>query len=96
MCDQYGITTKANVFIRKNNNGIPIFYSNLRINGKRIRKSLGSNRKAAEIKLTKLEYDLTFQNFKEPESPQILFHHVIIPFLKELESEGIKSEQIYN
>ena len=85
----------VNIFTKLNKDGKPIYYSDLRINSKRIRKSLGTNRKIAEVKLKKLEYELTFQNLKEPESPQVLFHHAIIQFLKELESSGIKSEQIY-
>ena len=85
----------ANISIKLNKDGNPIFYSDIRINGNRIRKSLGTNRKIAELKLKKLEYELTFQSLKKPEYPKIQFHHALIQFLKELESSGIKSEQIY-
>lgn len=85
----------ANISTRFNKDGKPIYYGDFRIDGKRIRKTLSQNRKIAEVKLKKLEYELTFQNLKEPKSPQILFHHAIIQFLKELESSGIKTEQIY-
>ena len=84
------------LFLYKNNkDGTLIYYGDLRVAGNRIRKTLGTNRKVAELKLKKLEYELTFQSLKEPERSKIQFHHSLIQFLKELESSGIKSEQIY-
>ena len=85
----------AKLSSRNNKDGTLIYYGDLRVAGNRIRKTLGTNRKVAELKLKKLEYELTFQNLKEPEPLKIKFYHALIQFLKELESSGIKSEQIY-
>ena len=85
----------AKLSSRNNKDGTLIYYGDFRVAGNRIRKTLGSNRKVAELKLKKLEYELTFQSLKEPERSKIQFHHALIQFLKELESSGIKSEQIY-
>ena len=68
----------ANIPTRFNKDGKPIYYGDFRIDGKRIRKTLSRNRKTAAVKLKKLEYELTFQHLKEPESPQILFYHLIL------------------
>ena len=57
----------ANISIKLNKDGNPIFYSDIRINGNRIRKSLDTNRKIAELKLKKFEQELSFQRLKKHE-----------------------------
>ena len=54
----------AKLSSRNNKAGTLIYYGDLRVAGNRIRKTLGTNRKVAELKLKKLEYELTFQALK--------------------------------
>ena len=68
----------AKLSSRNNKDGTLIYYGDLRVAGNRIRKTLGTNRKVAELKLKKLEYELTFQNLKEPEPLKIKFYHALI------------------
>ena len=50
----------ANLFTRKDNNGIVKYYGNLRNNGKRVRKYLGLSKEVAQASLKKLEYEMLF------------------------------------
>ncbi len=85
----------AKLSSRNNKDGTLYYYGDLRVAGNRIRKTLCNNRKVAELKLKKLENELTFQSLKEPEHFKINFITLWIQFLKELESSYIHSKQKY-
>ena len=53
-------TIMANLFTRKDNNGIVKYYGNLTNNSKRVRKYLGLSKAVAQASLKKLEYEMLF------------------------------------
>ena len=63
------------------------YYSDIHINGKRVRKHLADNPKSARMALKKLEYQLIFSppsnDSKQKDTP---LNHAIISFLKEIEA----------
>ena len=85
----------ATIYQRQGRNGALNFYADLRINGKRVRKLLASDIKAAQLNLKKLEYELIFtQTHHETPKQEIVLNHAIISFLKEVESSGVSPHRI--
>ena len=80
----------ANLFIRTDKNGTSRYYGNITFKDKRIRKSLGNSKKAAELALKNLEYDLLFNESKE-EDVQYELKPACISFLSSLEITGIST-----
>ena len=80
----------ANLFIRTDKNGTSRYYGNITFKDKRIRKSLGNSKKAAELALKNLEYDLLFNESKK-EDVQYELKPACISFLSSLEITGIST-----
>ena len=80
----------ANLFIRTDKNGTSRYYGNITFKDKRIRKSLGHSKKAAELALKNLEYDLLFNESKK-EDIQYELKPACISFLSSLEITGIST-----
>jgi integrase/recombinase XerD len=86
-------TIMANLFTRKDNNGIVKYYGNLRNNGKRVRKYLGLSKEVAQVSLKKLEYEMLFLKPTKAED-DIKIKEATISFLASLESSGISQRQV--
>jgi len=80
----------STIYIRKNNKGYAKYYGNINIKGKRIRKYIGDSKKAAELTLKQLEYDLLFSESKK-EDIQYELKPACISFLSSLEITGIST-----
>jgi site-specific recombinase XerD len=84
----------ANIYTRQSNSGRVKYYSNLRINGKRIRKYLGNSLANSEIKLKKLEYDILFNSHQPKSKPKRIIAIAYISFLASIESSGVGDRQL--
>ena len=84
----------ANIYTRQSNSGRVKYYSNLRINGKRIRKYLGNSLANSEIKLKKLEYDILFNSHQPKSKPKRTIAIAYISFLASIESSGVGNRQL--
>jgi site-specific recombinase XerD len=83
------------IYCRLTKNNQTKYYSDIHINGQRVRKHLAGNLKSAGIALKKLEYKLIFNppsnNSKKKDIP---LNHAIISFLKEVEASGISDHRV--
>ena len=79
----------AYIYTRTSKSGTVKYYSNLRINGKRIRKYLGNSLANSEIKLKKLEYDILFNSHQPKSKPKKTIASAYISFLSRMENNGI-------
>ena len=82
----------ATLYSRKGANGVKRYYSNLTINGRRIRQFLSSDFETARVALVKLEYDLLIAPPKAPEPepmPGISLGEAKLSFLAELYESGV-------
>ena len=78
----------ATIFTRKDNSGNLRFYGNLSLDGKRIRKYLGTSKRVAQQTLSKLEYSLRFEVTDEENRNNVTFHQASISFLRDIELKG--------
>ena len=68
----------ATIFTRKDNSGNLRFYGNLSLDGKRIRKYLGTSKRVAQQRLIELEYSLRFEVTDEENRNNVTFHQASI------------------
>ena len=82
----------ATLYSRKGANGVKRYYSNLTINGRRIRQFLSSDFETARVALVKLEYDLLIAPPKAPEPetmPGISLGEAKLSFLSDIYESGV-------
>ena len=83
------------IYCRLSKNNQTKYYSDVHINGKRVRKHLADNPKSARMALKKLEYQLIFNPVsKDPKHKDIPLNHAIISFLKEIEASGVSDHRV--
>ena len=85
----------ATIFTRKDKSGNLRFYGNISLDGKRIRKYLGTSKRVAQQTLSELEYSLRFESADEENRNNVTFHQASISFLRDIELKGISSGHIY-
>lgn len=84
----------ATIYARKTNSGKIKYYGNLTINGKRYKKYLADDIKSAKLALSKLEYDLIFNQSQEVPKEEISLSKAVLSFLKEIEASGVSSHRV--
>ena len=83
------------IYCRQTKNNQVRYYSDIHINGIRIRKHLAGNPKSARIALKKLEYERILNpTNKDSKCKDIPLNHAIISFLKEIEASGVTDHRI--
>jgi site-specific recombinase XerD len=85
----------ATIFFRLSKSGNKKYYGNLTVNGNRVKRYLADDLKTAKINLNKLEYNLTLGNSKFIKNQSIFLDKAILSFLKEVETSGVKYDQVY-
>ena len=83
------------IYCRLSKNNQTKYYSDVHINGKRVRKHLADNSKSAHMALKKLEYRLIFSPpSNDSKQKDIPLNHAILSFLKEIEASGVSEHRI--
>ena len=82
----------ATIYKRLSKDGIPAYYFNITINGKRIRRFAGYSLDVAKTKLKKIEYDLTFNLNQESSSK--LFDKSLSSYMDYIKTTNIKHRQV--
>ena len=82
----------ATIYKRLSKKGIPSYYFNISINGKRIRQFAGYSLEVAKVNLKKLEYDLTFNLIQKSSSKS--FDKALLSYLDYIKTTTIKDKQI--
>ena len=83
------------IYSRLTNNNQTKYYSDIHINGHRVRKHLADSLKPARVALKKLEYELIFNpSSNASKQKDIPLNHAIISFLKEIEASGVTDHRV--
>ena len=82
----------ATIYKRLSKKGIPSYYFNISLNGRRIRRFAGYSLDVAKDNLKKLEYDLTFNLNQESNSK--LFDKSLSSYMDYISTTNIKPKQV--
>ena len=85
----------ATIYSKKTKQGNTKYYGNFVINGKRIRRYLADTYRTAELQFKKLDYELTLNGISSKKESSIQLNQAILSFLKEVETSGVKYDQVY-
>ncbi|SVE64239.1 uncharacterized protein METZ01_LOCUS517093, partial [marine metagenome] len=86
----------ATIFTRTNKAGNVRYFGNIQINGKRVRKYLGTSKRVAQQALSELEYSLRFEvENNDNRNNKVTFQQASISFLRDIELKGISDGHIY-
>jgi len=85
----------ATIYTKKTDSGKTKYYGNFVVNGKRIRRFLGDTHKSAKIQFKKLDYELTLNGVSSNKPKTISLDVTILSFLREVETSGVKHDQVY-
>ena len=85
----------ATIYSRQTKLGITKYYGNFSIDGIRVRKYLGDTFKSAELQFKKLDYELTLSGISKRKDVLTKLNQAILSFLKEVETSGVKYDQVY-
>ena len=85
----------ATIYLRQTKLGLPKYYGNFIVNGVRVRRYLGDTLKSAELQFKKLDYELTIGGVSKRKDVLTNLNQAIVSFLKEVETSGVKYDQVY-
>jgi len=85
----------ATIYKRISKLGNTKYYGSFLIDGKRIRRFLANTLKSAELQFKKLDYELTLNGVTNKKETSITLNQAILSFLKEVETSGVKHDQVY-
>ena len=85
----------ATIYSRQTKLGQTKYYGNFSVNGVRVRRYLGDTLKSAELQFKKLDYELTLSGVSNIKDVSTNFQEAILSFLKEVETSGVKYDQVY-
>ena len=85
----------ATIYSRQTKLGQSKYYGNFSVNGVRVRRYLGDTLKSAELQFKKLDYELTISGVTKRKDVLTNLNQAILSFLKEVETSGVKYDQVY-
>jgi len=85
----------ATIYSRQTKLGQSKYYGNFSVNGVRVRRYLGDTLKSAELQFKKLDYELTISGVSKRKDVLTSLNQAILSFLKEVETSGVKYDQVY-
>ena len=85
----------ATIYSRQTKLGQSKYYGNFSVNGVRVRRYLGDTFKSAELQFKKLDYELTISGVTKRKDVSTSLNQAILSFLKEVETSGVKYDQVY-
>jgi len=85
----------ATIYSRQTKLGQTKYYGNFSVNGVRVRRYLGDTLKSAKLQFKKLDYELTLSGVSNRKDVSTNFQEAILSFLKEVETSGVKYDQVY-
>ena len=96
MGDKLGGYSMATIYTRTDKSGNIRYFGNISVNGKRVRKYLGTSRRTAQQALSELEYSLRFEVVSNNNrNSKVTFQQASISFLRDIELKGISDGHIY-
>ncbi len=95
MGDKLGVLTMPTIYTRTDKSGNTRYFGNISVNGKRVRKYLGTSKRVAQQALSELEYSLRFKVKNDDNRASVTYNQAIISFLRDIEVKGISLGHIY-